>query len=180
MSEESNAAPAAAEPTPEAVVNGDASPTMESMDGQSAEMVETELMKQLQQIPIEVIDEVFLGKLDVEGLEEFLGYIHIITLTIKSKAEMAAKWLEVKQKERDTARRAASMNEVDEAAMLALLTKKAAIRNDATLTDEEKAAALAALAPAVVTKPPTQNLEGSHITRDNDQVNPGGEVKAAE
>lgn len=131
-------------------------------------------------IAIESLTEDSFAGLSIEQIEEFLGYTHMLFARLKLRVEWAAKHLDIKQKARDRARRHGleGMSEQDKADLMAHLAEEKAIKADTTLTDEQRAAKLAALYQRKSDKPPTQNLGGSFITRDPADVNPGNSAQA--
>lgn len=130
------------------------------------------LAEEMTKIPIEAIDETFLAKASNKELEEFLNYLYVCGLTLKSKGEIAHKILEFRGKAMDKARRLRALP-VDEAETLlnACTPEEGA--------EVRKAMAELAKGPAETEKPPTQNLGGSFITKDvAEEVKPGGSAQA--
>jgi hypothetical protein len=130
------------------------------------------LAEEMTKIPIEAIDHDFLIRQSNKQLEEFLNYLYVCGLTLKSKGEIAHAILEFRGKCLDKARRLRALPADESALILGACTPEEADEIAKAMTELAKG-------PAEADKPATQNLMGSHITRDVAQeVNPGGSAQA--
>lgn len=123
--------------------------------------------------PSEFINEDTLKPATIGECEAILSAMNMMSGTLRAKAHLVHAALEAKQTERDAIRKSGGFTDADKEAMKAHWAKEDAIKNS-DMTAEEKSAALSAL-NHIEEVPPAQHLQGSHITKDNDQVNPGGQ-----
>lgn len=158
-------------PQPEAEVAA-AAPEVPAVKHDKQPDLPPEAMKDvMQRYPIEAITEDLMKPATIGECEAILSAMNVMSGTLRAKAHLVHAALEAKQEARDAAKKAGIITPEGRAALEAHWAEEDRIKNS-DMTDEEKAAALAAL-NHIEEKPKTQHLHGSHITRDNDAVNPG-------
>lgn len=128
-------------------------------------------------ISIEAINEETIKSATIAECEGLLSAMNSMSGTLRAKAHLVHAAMEAKQTARDAARKAGVMTEEDKAALRAHWAEEDRIRAS-DMTEEEKSAALAKLNHKEEA-PPAQHLVGSHITKDNDDVKPAGEILAS-
>jgi hypothetical protein len=122
-------------------------------------------------IDIAFLTEADLVSAPIAELEALQTELSACINVLRQKCAMVAKVQESKENAKAAAKRAGILTTEEKAALRAHMDAEDEIINSA-MTEEEKKSALDAL-NQVTEKPPTQNLIGTHITKDNDSVNPG-------